>query len=291
MRTSVVTPYAAYLRVYEPLAAFAAPDRSMWADYVAAGDPLEPASSMIDERSEALSRLSALPPIVTPPRESRTAFVLTMDGSVVICPLQTRLRAWLALEEAVRMSPSALVDAFAPRQAVEQALADLRRWRDDAASASPHILTNPWFVPLRWFVPFLQDERVVQVGAAGPRSVVFRTPMVEARRRVARALRVLERRLERWQDRQSAAADGSIVTGVADLGRWLEEFHPFAWVELDYGGLVDLIDDVRLAADCSAADVAEALGALAADDPQMAAAAYSRLMERWRAVQALGHAS
>lgn len=290
MRTSVVTPYAAYLRVYEPLAAFAPADRSMWADYVAAGDPLEPASSVIDERSEALSRLSALPPILTPPQESRTAFVLTMNGSVVICPLQTRLRAWLALEEAVRTSPAALVDAIAPRPAVEQALVDLRRWRDDAASASPHILTNPWFVPLRWFVPFLQDERVVQVGAAGPRSVVFRTPMVEARRRVARALRVLERRLDRGQDRQSAA-DGSIVTGVTDLGRWLEEFHPYAWVELDYGGLVYLIDDVRLAADCSAADVAEALGALAADDPQMAAAAYSRLMERWHAVHALGHAS
>jgi hypothetical protein len=81
------------------------------------------------------------------------------------------------------------------------------------------------------------------------------------------------------------------VEGVIDLGRWLEEFHPHSWVELDYGGLVHLINDASLAEDNSASDVSEALGALAADDAQAAAAAYSRLMERWRIVQALEHAS
>jgi hypothetical protein len=40
-------------------------------------------------------------------------------------------------------------------------------------------------------------------------------------------------------------------------------------------------------ADDRSADVAEALAALAAQDARTAAASYTRLMERWRAVQAL----
>jgi hypothetical protein len=278
----VVTPYAAYLRVYEPLHAFSEPHRRVWTDYVATGEAPDQVLGPLAEHRRALSGLLATPPAVVPAHESADAFVLTMDGTPHICPLDSRLRAWVALVEFQQEVPDALAEAFVPRIVLDEALADHQRWLENSTFASPHILTNTWFVPLRWFIPFLQDERVVQLGCpAEPRSLFFRTPMVEARRRIARALRVLERTIE----------DGPIVDGVIDLGRWLEEFHPHSWVELDYGGLVHLIDDASLADDKSASDVSEALVALAADDARAAAAAYTRLMDRWRIVQALEHAS
>ena len=49
-------------------------------------------------------------------------------------------------------------------------------------------------------------------------------------------------------------------------GRWLEHFHPHSAVELDYGGLVQLLDDEELEADTSAADVNAIVDALERED-------------------------
>lgn len=104
----------------------------------------------------------------------------------------------------------------------------------------------------------------------------YRTPMVQARRRVARGLRVLKDSLD---------DGGPLVDGLIDVGRWLEEFHPRSLVELDYGGLVHVMGPDRLAEDRSAADVAEGLAALRVGDSGAAGVAYERLTERWRAVR------
>jgi hypothetical protein len=60
---------------------------------------------------------------------------------------------------------------------------------------------------------------------------------------------------------------------------------------LDYGGLVHLLDDDALSRDHSARDVTDGLAALAAGDSASAVGAYERMMERWRTVRALEHAS
>jgi len=282
VRTSVITPYTAYLRVYEPLQAFPESARARWRDYVGSGATLERIAGSQAEHRQALAGLLATPPVVVPPHESTDAYGLIVDGSVFLCPLQTRLRCWAAIAETKVQLPQPITDVVLPPVVVEQAEADFERWRVDHPDEQQHILTNTWFVPLRWFVPFTQDERTVELGAdSRPRTLYFRTPMVEARRRVARALRVLDR----------TVAEGPIIKGVIDLGQWLESFHPHSWIELDYGGLVHLLDDDALADDQSAADVAEALAALAAEDARTAAASYTRLMERWRAIQALERAS
>ena len=105
--------------------------------------------------------------------------------------------------------------------------------------------------------------------------------MSRARRRVARALSVLRRTLD----------EGAITAGVEDLGRWLEEFHPRSLVELDYGGLVHLVDDAALAEDESARDLGLALAALAEGQGEQAAAAYGRVSARMKALQAVESAS
>jgi len=105
--------------------------------------------------------------------------------------------------------------------------------------------------------------------------------MSRARRRTARALAVLRRTVE----------DDEVAAGLEDLGRWLEEFHPRSLVELDYGGLVHLLDDAALAADESARDVGTALRALDEGDVAAASAAYARVTARMKALQAVESAN
>jgi hypothetical protein len=272
-----LVPYASYLRIYEPLQAFAEPARSQWADYAAS------ANGVLAEHRQALANLVSTPPVAVPAHESREAFVARENGATYICPWETRLRSWVALEELQEGLPDSVVEAFLPRIVVEQAEADFARWRQHHGSTLPRILTSTWHVPLWWFVAVSGERRRLVLGGRWPtgRSLTYRTPMVEARRRVARALHALRRSVD----------DGLVTAGVENLGRWLEEFHPKALVELDYGGLVNLLDDATLDADRSAEDVAEALAALSRREPELAVSAYRRLLERWRQVQAYEHAN
>ena len=96
-----------------------------------------------------------------------------------------------------------------------------------------------------------------------------------ARRRVARALGVLRRTLP----------DAPSVEGLENLGRWLEDFHPHSRVELDYGGIVEVLSDEQVRAETSVADVAESLAALQRGDGAAAGEAYERLLSRWRVLQ------
>lgn len=68
---------------------------------------------------------------------------------------------------------------------------------------------------------------------------------------------------------------------IEEVGRWLEEFHPRALVELDYGGLVHLMDDNALRADQSVAEVAAAVTGLETGELELAIAMYQRLRARW----------
>jgi hypothetical protein len=58
-------------------------------------------------------------------------------------------------------------------------------------------------------------------------------------------------------------------------------------VELDYGGLVQLLDDDALRGDQSAAEVSAAVTALANGELELAAAMYQRLRARWRVLEAI----
>src|SRR5439155_12918691 len=117
-----------------------------------------------------------------------------------------------------------------------------------------------WTVPLPWFALFEQEERRLVLGERHPagvapgapaktgldRALVYLTAMSRARRRAARALHVVQRTL----------GEGPAVEALDEVARWLEEFHPHALVELDYGGLVHLLDDDALSADSSVGEIA-----------------------------------
>jgi hypothetical protein len=271
-------PYAAYLRVYEPLVAFAAEDRATWGAYAeqAAGRT----ERLRREHRRALADLLSVPPVAVPVDESSDAFVLEDEGQVFVCPVQSRLRAWLAFEEFREGLPDALLHAFVPPAAVRRADANRELWAGKEPAGPLRIQTATWAVPIHWFVAFSEEDRVLHL--VGPdRSLVHRARMSAARRRVGRALRTLRRSI----------GDVSYVEELEGLGQWLEEFHPRSWLELDYGGLVHLLTDDDLRADESARDVAAALNALAAGDEDLASAAYEALVDRWATVRALEHAN
>ncbi|KDN74640.1 hypothetical protein DF19_30825 [Streptomyces olindensis] len=277
--SSVIVPYATYLRVYEPLAAFPEPERGHWARY--ARRPDRP--SYQDELRRALADLAPTPPVPVPVHESEDAFVLDVDGVVCVCPWRTRLRGWLALEELSEELPPPVLDAVLPPVLRRQAAQDYERWLAINPDARPWIRTATWQVPINWFVLVSDEEREYDKGDSvdSPPVLRYRTPMVQARRRVARGLRAL----------REAMDEGPLIDGLVDVGRWLEEFHPRSLVELDYGGLVHALPAGALEDDHSAADVAEGIAALRRGDGTAAGAAYARLVERWRSVRDLRSAN
>lgn len=288
---ALVLPYVAYLRTYEPLTAFPEPDRSAWASYAGSATRPSRAAALDVEHQRALRHVVAVPPVVAPERESGDAFVRHINGMTYVCPWQTRLRSWLALADFRASMPDGIADAFMPKAVAEQAVADFEQYKQHHSIERPHILTSTWHIPLQWFVLFDPAERWLVLGSretavarqTGPttavptRTLVYVTSMAEARRRVARAIAVLRRHL----------GEGDAYDGVESVGRWLEEFHPRSLVELDYGGLVHLLDDESLRGDQSVADVAAALAGLEAGRSDAAAAAYERLKNRWREIQRL----
>ncbi|QLH23170.1 hypothetical protein [Streptomyces sp. Rer75] len=276
LASSVIVPYAAYLRVYEPLAAFPEPERTHWATY-AKRDDLPGAQ---DELRRSLADLLPVPPVPVPVHESADAFVAVVDGVTCVCPWRTRLRGWLALEELPERLPGPLLDAALPPVVRRQAASDYEQWLERNPDARPWIRSATWHVPVRWFVLFADEEREYTKGDEGL-ILRYRTPMVQARRRVARGLKVLK----------EALGEGPLIDGLVDVGRWLEEFHPRSLVELDYGGLVHVVPAGRLEDDRSAADVAEGLAALRDGDGERAGSAYERLTDRWSEVRGRQNAS
>ncbi|MGZ4593879.1 MAG: hypothetical protein ACXV3C_08425 [Actinomycetes bacterium] len=269
-------PYCAYLRVYEPLIAFDDEEREAWRSYAGSAVPRD--QRLTAEHRSALAGVLSIPPVPVPTEETREAFVLEAAGTMHVCPVQTRLRSWMALGQFRDGLPDTLLHAFVPPASLERAEADHETWGRTATGVPLRILTATWSVPIHWFVPFTQADREERVGSA---DVVLRTRMSSARRRVARALRTLRR----------SVGEISYVDDLEDVGRWLEDFHPRSWLELDYGGLGRLLGPDRLASDTSVEDVATALEALTDGDQGTAAVAYRSVVERWAKVRALEHAN
>ncbi|MGH3620182.1 MAG: hypothetical protein ACRDQ5_00105, partial [Sciscionella sp.] len=143
----------------------------------------------------------------------------------------------------------------------------------EQASGAVHSVSATWTVPLPWFCIVDPDaRRVVLAPRDDPeRSVSWRVGMVDARHRVARAYSVVSK----------AIGEGGPASILRDTGNWLEHFDPASVVELDYGGLVQLLDDETLLADTSAADVHAIVDALELGDAEHVAQHYELLRDFW----------
>ncbi|GAA3091885.1 hypothetical protein [Streptosporangium carneum] len=283
-------PYAAYLRVYEPLTAFTPPERSSWAAYAEATDRPRRASALHAEHGEAVRRLLGVPPSPAPAQESPNAYLRRVENVLYICPWQSRLRSWLAFSRFRGATPARLMERFVPISVAEQTADDFDRFKRRGGSAAlrTHIRTSTWHVPTSWFVPFDGNERwLVLDGEGGPdgttttRNLIYVTSMAHARRRTARALQIIRRQV----------GEVAVTAEVEEVARWLEEFHPHSLVELDYGGIVHLMGDDTLQDDQSVAEISTALTGLENGEEELAFAMYQRVILRWRSIQLLESAN
>jgi hypothetical protein len=286
-----VISYAASLRVYEPLRAFPEPERALWNEYVARGLTVDSATGAAAEHAAGLAATISLPPTGAPEGGDELVFVRVHDDVTYLCPARTRLRCWQTLSEFRASMPEVVAGAFVPLAVIENAENALEKWLAEHPERRSHIQTSTFQVPLRWLLLVDAAERQLVLGprfleaegegadAVAPeqrRRCVYVTTMAQARRRAARALAVVRRTIE----------DGPVVSGVEGVARWLEEFHPHALVEVDYGGLVHLLDDQDLAGDESPALVAAALKHLDGGDTEAAGESYEQVMAYWHDVQA-----
>jgi hypothetical protein len=271
--------FASYLRVYEPLTAFDRDRQVFWRKYAREGRALGPVDGPVKQRTAVLEALGAgwtrLPDL---PDE---AYVLQWAETLLVCPWNLRLRVAEAALNARDGVPAVLADAFVPPVLAGQAKAIVEDWRSGAKVLEHgvprvHEQIATWGVPLRWFVFVDLEEREIDL-ADGRRTLRYRTEISKARRRAHRGVSVLRK----------ALGDAPITEAVEEGTRWLEEFHPRSIVELDYGGLVNLLPDDVLEEDDSPGLVAAGLSALSRGDAETASEAYEKLVARWRSVQLL----
>lgn len=297
---AVPAPFVCYLRVYEPLGALQGPLAARVRAGLSRG-----AVPVVDagrrDRDVCLRAQLAVPPRLLPGERSDgtasdgPADVLLAEGSggatgqepvgpkTLVCPLETRPRAaaalvgFLAGESPVLRSAALPGEESVVRSRAEAAVAEL-------GDSATHIVSATWTVPLPWFALVDPAERIlvlpsddaVTAPEAPARRCYWRMAMSDALARADAAADLLSETL----------GDDGPSEVLRDTARWLRHFDPGSLVELDYGGLVALMDDETLAADTSAEDVAEALEALRAGDAERAMSSYRRLRDFWAGVAA-----
>jgi hypothetical protein len=262
------TPYVASLRIYEPLSAFEPADRLRWQELNA------------DENSKRTEQELALRRLVFPePPAGRPdgAHILDIDGLRYVSPWSTATRCWAALDDFKETLPSSVTPFFIPQSLEDVITAGVDLMEDRV----PHILTENWVIPPRWFSLFMAEERTRGEDEDGL-FCILRTTIADAKARTEVA----------HQTVRGAFGEGSVEAEIEHLLEWLDMFHNKSLVELDYGGLANYLDHgLRLAgeegleADTSVEDVLLSLSGLAAGDGQMAGQGYERLVSRWRIVQ------
>ncbi len=263
------TPYVASLRIYEPLSAFHPVDRLRWHIIDSEID------SRRTEQELALRRLVfPEPPAVRPDG----AHVLDLRGVRYVSPWSTATRCWAALDDFKDSLPSSVTPFFIPPSLEEVIMTGI----DFLEDRVPHIITETWVIPPRWFSLFIPEERVRGEDEDGVFSLA-RTTLTKACERAEKSHEIV----------LNAFGQGSVEQEIENLRDWMEMFHSESLIELDYGGLASYLDaSLRtqglegIEDDSSIEDVAESLAGLAVGDGTLAGQGYERLVTRWRSVQA-----
>ena len=282
-------PFVAYLRVYEPLSAFGQSQAAALSAGLAAGALVRTAAGEREQqlwlRSQISSPARLLPGELAdgrPSPKAPTDLLVLSPGEIppgipaaepLICPLDVRPRAAAALAGFLATSTQVLRSV-----AVDPAEVPLDEARDRANQVmsvldrgTVHVISSTWSVPLPWFALVEPAERRLVLGDSAGRELSWRTSMAHARQRTARAYAVTK---------NTMGEEGPAAV-LRDTGRWLENFHAHAVVELDYGGLVDLLDDKTLTDDTSVTDVHAIVEAMESGDATEIATRYQKLREFW----------
>ena len=267
------TPYVASLRVYEPATAFSAEFLQNLISYPALLEGF--AREEFHNLANSIKLQNAF-------ESTSRAFQLTKDGVSFYCPWSTgdRLSTSISLLRENYSNPMLKLFSLSPLEKMEESF-------QIGSLKKTYVLTETWLVPPRWISLFSKADSL-SVERENEKLVLYRTNIESALFRVNRALSIVRKTF----------GPGPLVGELEEMMTWLSTFDSRSIVELDYGGLANLLNNSRLPSgddvtqsDTSVLDVWESLEALEIGDAGRAGAAYERLMSRWRAVSSLEHAN
>lgn len=263
------TPYVASLRIYEPLESFEESDRQRWE--LARTD-------LHTRREEQLRALTRLVDSTRPAICRDGAHILVQNEVRYVAPWSTAQRCWTALNEFNKSLPSSVIPLFFPDSREGEELDS----ESHSALRIPHIMTETWIIPPRWFALFSSEERFRGHDSDGA-FTIMRTEMALAKKRCIATHQVVLK----------AFGPGPVEEELVQLLNWLNIFDPRSIVECDYGGLANYLEqslkeegNAGLEADTSIEDVHYSIEALASGDGLQAGHNYDRLVSRWRRVAA-----
>jgi hypothetical protein len=267
------TPYVASLRVYEPIISFSPVDQSRWST----ADVKQ--YSGREEQIRALQRTILSEP---PSFKADGAHIIDHDGKRYVSPWSTARRCWGAAEEFKNSLPISVLPFFIS----EDFLESLSKNFEEIEHRIPHIISETWIIPPRWFALFEVDERLRGENADGPFTIML-TEISKAKKRCSTTHQIV----------RQAFGPGPVEEEISELFNWLNVFHPDSILECDYGGLALYLEKVLygegldgLESDTSIEDVEISLQGLQAGDGALAGEGYGRIMKRWRKVAAFEQA-
>jgi hypothetical protein len=264
----------AQLRVFAPLDSFEPEERQRWEHYVRTRGGLSRREVVAAEEQQVAARLLR----ARFGSDAEVALVRRAGRRVLVCPLDLEVRAAYALATFREQVPESVMDAFVPDAAARDHLQQL-----STTSRVPHILDEPWAVPLDWFVAFHPRERHVTEPPGGKRPrITHLTTCGQAVRRLEEAIEIVEVTVEDSED---------VLAALAELCAWVDGFDPVSLLELDYGGVAAMLAPEQLREDTTCADVWEAIEALQSGDLLQAAASYGVARARWTRWRAKQQAS
>lgn len=283
----------AYLRAYEPLAVFGNPPPAALLKAVETAELTRANAGEREQRMWLKSQVAApvrlLPAELAdgrPAPSTRTDVLVLQPDDVpggeslgsgpLICPLELRARSAAALVSFLSDATPPLRDTVLTTSGVTD---DSLRSRATAALSDlrhsvMHVLSTTWTVPLPWFALIDPEDRRLVLGS-GPndpdRELSWRVPLTVARDRALEAQSLVE----------SIFGDAGPAQILDDTVRWLDNFDSGSVIELDYGGLVQLISDPILETDTSAEEVHSIIDALRTGEPGELAELFNDLRDYW----------
>ncbi len=267
------TPYVASLRVYEPIDAFSPADQLRWKAV-----SLDSHTGK-EEELRALHRTILSEP---PTLKADGAHIIEHIGKRFVSPWSTARRCWAAVEDFKSSLPSSVIPFFMP-DSLSDALSEST---EDFENRVPHIISETWIIPPRWFSLFTPEERLRGKSADGP-FTIMRTEISQAKKRCVATHQIVRK----------AFGPGPVEEEIVQLLNWLNVFHPQSIAECDYGGLANYLEqslinegEAGLESDSSIEDVELSLQGLASGDGALAGQGYERLVNRWRKVAAFEQA-
>lgn len=263
------TPYVASLRVYEPIESFPKKDQLRWLSLSSQGD------------SHSIEQIQALTRAITSHSSlslSDGAHLIEIENRRFASPWSTAMRSWAALNNFKQTLPPNVSKLFIPYELEES----LSIQSAELEAKVPHILSETWVIPPRWFALFEPSERM-RGRVDGTPFTLMRTKMEKAKQRCIKTHAAV----------RSAFGPGPVEEEIVHLLNWLNIFNSESIVELDYGGLAQYLDQALLRSgeegiesDSSIEDVQSSIAGLSSGDGVVAGQGYERLMSRWRKVAA-----